>query len=63
MEEEEKLISEIREKVVKAEEDAKNLSANNNIVGRVTRYETVKVGERNYIGVDINFEDYVKSYI
>lgn len=61
--EEERIISELIKKVEEADNDARSLSADNSIIGRVTRYETVKIGERNYIGIDIGFEDYMRSNI
>ncbi len=61
--EEEEIISELKKKVEEADNDARSLSADNSIIGRVTRYETVRIGERNYIGIDIGFEDYMRSNI
>ncbi len=57
---EESIIKELESKLNESEEDAKN---NGNLIGRVTRYRTVRLEEEELIGVDISFEDYMKSNI
>ncbi len=33
------------------------------IIGRVTRFESIKVGETHYVSIDISFEDYLKTQV
>jgi len=33
------------------------------IIGRVTRFESVKIGETHYVSIDISFEDYLKTQV
>ncbi len=49
--------------IEEAEEVARTHSNDGTILGRVTRFETVKVGGRPEIKVVISFDDYVKSRI
>lgn len=57
---EEQIIEDLKRKLEEAEKDAVNQGV---IIGRITRYKTVKIGEEELIGVDIAFEDYLKSPI
>ncbi|EWG07931.1 MAG: hypothetical protein ASUL_02769 [Candidatus Aramenus sulfurataquae] len=45
-----------------AEEEAKRNSVDG-IVGRVTRFENVRVGESHYVLVDVAFEDYLRTQV
>ncbi len=33
------------------------------IIGRVTRFESIKIGETHYVSIDISFEDYLKTQV
>jgi len=57
---EEGIIKELENKLNNAEEDAKR---NGKLIGRVTRYRTVRLEEEELIGVDISFEDYMRSNV
>lgn len=57
---EEQVIEELKKKLEEAEKDASNQGT---IIGRITRYKTVRIGEEELIGVDIAFEDYLKSTV
>ena len=61
MEVENNLISVLRERVRDAEKIAKELSKDGNIIGKVTRFEFIHVGEKPVIKVDISFEDYFRN--
>lgn len=45
------------------EEAKAHASQNGKIVGRVTRYKDVKINDSEYIGVDIDFENYLEADI
>ncbi|BDC18920.1 ATP-binding protein [Acidianus sp. HS-5] len=57
---EEGIIKELENKLNNAEEDAKSQGK---LIGRVTRYRTVRLEEEELIGVDISFEDYMRSNV
>uniref|UniRef100_UPI003593177B helicase HerA domain-containing protein n=1 Tax=Acidianus infernus TaxID=12915 RepID=UPI003593177B len=57
---EEGIIKELENKLNAAEEDARK---NGEIIGRVTRYRTVRLEEKELIGVDISFKDYMRSKV
>ncbi|ARM76917.1 ATP-binding protein [Acidianus manzaensis] len=57
---EDKIINDLSKKLDEAESEAKTWGK---IIGRITRYETVRIGEEELIGVDIAFEDYLNSEI
>jgi hypothetical protein len=57
---EEGIIKELENKLNNAEEDAKR---NGKLIGRVTRYRTVRLEEEELISVDISFEDYMRSNV
>jgi len=61
MEAHDNLISVLRERVREAEKVAKELSKDGDIIGRVTRFEFIHVGEKPVIKVEISFEDYFKN--
>lgn len=62
-EEDESIIQDLSKKLEDADQCALNNSVDKKIIGRVTRFETIKLGERNYIGIDIAFYDYYQSNI
>ncbi|MUM64828.1 DUF87 domain-containing protein [Acidianus infernus] len=57
---EEGIIKDLENKLNAAEEDARK---NGEIIGRVTRYRTVRLEEKELIGVDISFKDYMRSNV
>ncbi|AWR96160.1 DUF87 domain-containing protein [Acidianus sulfidivorans JP7] len=59
-EDEEAIVSTLSSKLEEAEDDAKKLGE---IIGRITRYQTVRIGERDLVGIDITFKDYINSNI
>ncbi|BFH74058.1 ATP-binding protein [Sulfurisphaera javensis] len=59
----ETIIQDLSKKLEEAENFAYENSSDGKIIGRVTRFETIKLGERNYIGIDIAFSDYYSSNI
>ncbi|MGC9104949.1 MAG: ATP-binding protein [Thermoprotei archaeon] len=56
-------VEQLSKLIEEAEEVAKAHSLDGTILGRVTRFETVKVGGRPEIKVVISFDDYIKSRI
>lgn len=59
----EELIGKLKLLLDEADEDAKKFSIDNKILGRITRFQTVKLGEREELGIDIAFEDYITSNV
>lgn len=60
---EELIIQELDKRLKEADDYAVNNSIDGKILGRVTRFETIKLGERSYIGIDVSFLDYMNSNI
>ncbi|MEM0374157.1 MAG: ATP-binding protein [Sulfolobaceae archaeon] len=61
--EDELVIQELSKMLDIADSFAIQNSVDGKIIGRVTRFETIKLGEKSYIGVDIAFLDYMNSNI
>lgn len=60
---EELLVQELSKKLEEADSFALQNSIDGKILGRVTRFETIRLGEKSYIGIDLAFLDYMNSNV
>ncbi|QIW23942.1 ATP-binding protein [Sulfolobus sp. S-194] len=57
------LVQELSKKLEEADSFALQNSIDDKILGRVTRFETIRLGEKSYIGIDLAFLDYMNSNV